>query len=50
MRLELSVTEALAETPWWLSALKAVAIFVFLVVSTLVMIWAERRVVLRTFR
>jgi NADH-quinone oxidoreductase subunit H len=47
MRLELSVTDALAETPWWLSAIKAVAIFVFLVVSTLVMIWAERRVVAR---
>jgi NADH-quinone oxidoreductase subunit H len=47
MRLELSITEALAETPWWLSVIKAVAIFVFLVVSTLVMIWAERRVVAR---
>jgi NADH-quinone oxidoreductase subunit H len=47
MRLELSVTDALAETPWWLSAAKAVAIFGFLVVSTLVMIWAERRVVAR---
>ena len=45
MRLELSVTDALAETPWWLSAAKAVVIFGFLVVSTLVMIWAERRVV-----
>jgi NADH-quinone oxidoreductase subunit H len=47
MRLELSITDALAETPWWLSVIKAVAIFVFLVVSTLVMIWAERRVVAR---
>lgn len=47
MRLELSVTDALAETPWWLSAIKAVVIFGFLVVSTLVMIWAERRVVAR---
>ena len=47
MRFELSVTEALAETPWWLSAIKAVVIFGFLVVSTLVMIWAERRVVAR---
>ena len=46
MRLE-SVTEALAETPWWISVLKAVFIFVFLVLSTLVMIWAERRVVAR---
>jgi NADH-quinone oxidoreductase subunit H len=47
MRLELSVVDALAETPWWLSAIKAVVIFGFLVVSTLVMIWAERRVVAR---
>jgi NADH-quinone oxidoreductase subunit H len=43
----MSVTEALAETPWWISAIKAVFIFVFLVLSTLVMIWAERRVVAR---
>ena len=47
MRLELSVADALADTPWWMSVLKAVFIFVFLVVSTLVMIWAERRVVAR---
>jgi NADH-quinone oxidoreductase subunit H len=47
MRLELSVAEALAETPWWISVIKAVFIFVFLVLSTLVMIWAERRVVAR---
>ncbi|MFL6287422.1 MAG: NADH-quinone oxidoreductase subunit NuoH [Actinomycetes bacterium] len=47
MRLELSVTEALAETPWWISVIKALFIFVVLVVSTLVMIWAERRVVAR---
>ena len=47
MRLELSVTDALADTPWWISLIKAVFIFVFLVVSTLVMIWAERRVVAR---
>ncbi len=38
---------ALANTPWWLSAIKALFIFVFLVVSVLVMIWAERRVVAR---
>ncbi|HVQ89289.1 MAG TPA: NADH-quinone oxidoreductase subunit NuoH [Actinomycetes bacterium] len=43
----MTVTEALADTPWWLSLIKAVVIFVFLVVSTLVMIWAERRVVAR---
>ena len=33
--------------PWWLILLKVVAIFVFLVVSTLFMIWSERRVVAR---
>ena len=43
----MNVTEALAETPWWMSVIKAVFIFVFLVLSTLVMIWAERRVVAR---
>ncbi|MDX6209731.1 MAG: NADH-quinone oxidoreductase subunit, partial [Frankiales bacterium] len=32
---------------WWLILIKVVAIFGFLVVSTLVMIWAERRVVAR---
>jgi NADH-quinone oxidoreductase subunit H len=42
-----TVTEALAETPWWLSLAKALVIFVFLVLSTLVMIWVERRVVAR---
>ncbi len=47
MRAAVTVTEALADTPWWLSLIKAVFIFVFLVVSTLVMIWAERRVVAR---
>ncbi len=30
---------------WWLIAVKAVAIFVFLVVTVLLLIWAERRVV-----
>jgi len=44
---DLTVAQALADTPWWLSALKALFIFVFLVVSVLVMIWAERRVVAR---
>jgi NADH-quinone oxidoreductase subunit H len=31
--------------PWWLIITKTIVIFMFLVVSTLVMIWAERRVV-----
>ncbi|MFZ0324134.1 MAG: NADH-quinone oxidoreductase subunit H, partial [Actinomycetes bacterium] len=43
----MTTAAALANTPWWLSLLKAVFIFVFLVLSTLVMIWAERRVVAR---
>ena len=47
MRATDAVTVALADTPWWLSLLKALFIFVFLVLSTLVMIWAERRVVAR---
>jgi NADH-quinone oxidoreductase subunit H len=47
MRADLTVAQALADTPWWMSVIKAVFIFVFLVVSTLVMIWAERRVVAR---
>ncbi len=33
--------------PWWLVVLKAVGIFVFLVVMTLLAIWWERRVVAR---
>ncbi|MGN6472359.1 MAG: NADH-quinone oxidoreductase subunit NuoH [Mycobacteriales bacterium] len=31
--------------PWWLSLLKCLVVFVFLVVTTLLMIWAERRVI-----
>src|SRR5579875_781375 len=31
--------------PWWLIILKTIVIFVFLVVTTLLMIWAERRVI-----
>ncbi|MEO8330124.1 MAG: NADH-quinone oxidoreductase subunit H, partial [Candidatus Nanopelagicales bacterium] len=46
-RFTAAVTDTLADTPWWLSLIKAIVIFVFLVVSTLVMIWAERRVVAR---
>ena len=39
-------TEALlADDPLWLTALKVVVIFVFLMVMTLFMIWMERRVV-----
>ncbi len=31
--------------PWWLSLVKCLVAFVFLVVTTLLMIWAERRVI-----
>jgi len=31
--------------PWWLILLKAIAIFVFLIVTVLLTIWAERRLV-----
>ncbi len=31
--------------PWWLIAIKVVAVFAFLMVTTLLMIWAERRVI-----
>ncbi len=34
-----------SDTPLWLSLVKAVLIFVFLLVNTLVMIWFERRVI-----
>ncbi|MCI2417057.1 NADH-quinone oxidoreductase subunit NuoH [Saccharopolyspora sp. K220] len=37
--------ELLADDPLWLIALKVVVIFVFLVVMTLLTIWAERRVI-----
>jgi NADH-quinone oxidoreductase subunit H len=31
--------------PWWLTLLKAGVVFVFLVVTTLLMIWGERRII-----
>jgi NADH-quinone oxidoreductase subunit H len=34
-----------SEETWWLVLLKAVAIFVFLVLTTLILIWAERRII-----
>ncbi len=39
--------DAFGGDPWWLILLKAVAIFVVLVVMTLLNIWGERRVVAR---
>jgi NADH-quinone oxidoreductase subunit H len=43
----MTTTEALAQTPLWLVAIKALLVFVFLVVMTLFTIWFERRVVAR---
>jgi NADH-quinone oxidoreductase subunit H len=34
-----------SDTPWWLSLVKALLIFVFLLVNTLMIIWFERRVI-----
>jgi NADH-quinone oxidoreductase subunit H len=36
---------AFGHDPWWLTLLKCVVVFVFLVVTTLLMIWAERRII-----
>jgi NADH-quinone oxidoreductase subunit H len=36
---------AFGQDPWWLTVCKCVVVFVFLVVTTLLMIWAERRVI-----
>jgi NADH-quinone oxidoreductase subunit H len=41
------MSEIFGLDPWWLTALKTVAIFVVLVLLTLFNIWAERRVVAR---
>jgi NADH-quinone oxidoreductase subunit H len=34
-----------SDTPWWLSLLKALFLFVFLLLNTLLVIWFERRVI-----
>ncbi len=39
-----SPLQAFGQDPWWMMILKAVVIFVFLVVLTLFTIWAERRI------
>jgi NADH-quinone oxidoreductase subunit H len=36
---------AFNQDPWWLTLIKCVVVFIFLVVTTLLMIWAERRVI-----
>lgn len=38
-------TADFSDTPWWLALIKAVGIFVYLLVSTLLVIWFERRVI-----
>ena len=39
-------TSALIDNdPWWLTAIKVLIVFAFLMVTTLLMIWAERRVI-----
>ncbi len=45
--LEIAVTPPTHRDVWWIIVIKAVAVFAFLVVTTLFMIWAERRVVAR---
>ena len=34
-----------SDTPWWLSLVKALFVFVFLLVNTLLVIWFERRII-----
>ena len=34
-----------SDTPWWLALIKAVVVFVYLLLSTLLVIWFERRVI-----
>jgi NADH-quinone oxidoreductase subunit H len=38
-------TADFSDTPWWLALIKAVGIFVYLLISTLLVIWFERRVI-----
>ncbi|MEO7069220.1 MAG: NADH-quinone oxidoreductase subunit NuoH [Nostocoides sp.] len=38
-------TADFSDTPWWLSLVKALLIFVYLLLSTLLVIWFERRVI-----
>jgi len=34
-----------SDTPWWLSLVKALFVFIFLMINTLLVIWFERRVI-----
>ena len=38
-------TSLIDHDPWWLTALKVIIVFAFLMLTTLFMIWAERRVI-----
>ncbi|HVB45943.1 MAG TPA: NADH-quinone oxidoreductase subunit NuoH [Streptosporangiaceae bacterium] len=41
-----AATSALIDNdPWWLTGLKVLIVFLFLLLTTLIMIWAERRVI-----
>jgi NADH-quinone oxidoreductase subunit H len=40
-----TTTALIDHDPWWLTAIKVLAVFVFLMLATLLMIWAERRVI-----
>src|SRR5215472_11488467 len=40
-----STSALIDHDPWWLTAIKVLAVFAFLMLTTLLMIWAERRVI-----
>src|SRR5260370_33071259 len=40
-----SSTELIDLDPWWLTAIKVLVVFVVLMLTTLLMIWAERRLI-----
>jgi NADH-quinone oxidoreductase subunit H len=40
-----STSALIDHDPWWLTALKVLFVFLFLMVGTLLMIWAERRII-----
>jgi len=41
----ISSTALIDHDPWWLTAIKVLVVFLFLMLTTLLMIWAERRVI-----
>ncbi len=40
-----STSALIDHDPWWLTAIKVVVVFAFLMLTTLLMIWAERRII-----